>query len=334
LTHLTAAERAVQQAGDTARQLLIFSQGGAPLTQPTDLGPLLHDATHFVLAYTSIQRVVSMAANLWLVEADNQQIRQAIYQITLNAVQAMPTGGMLHIKAENVSSATPLPVLLAAGPYVRITISDQGKGIPAAARDRIFEPYFTTNAQHSGLGLATAYAIVQKHGGCMHVESIPGVGTTMQIYLPAVPTTHLTLQAQPTPVSAEHGKILIMDDEESIRLLLAEMLSRLGYEVASASDGAAALDLYRRAQHAGTPFTAIVMDLVILKGMGGKETMAKLRELDPEVKAIVSSGYSNDPIMTNFQQYGFCGRLPKPYQLSDLSTVLHQVLQPSAADRG
>jgi two-component system, cell cycle sensor histidine kinase and response regulator CckA len=290
--HLTEAEHAVQQAVDTTRQLLTFATGGEPVKRPTALGALL----------------------------------QEIHNVTLNAMQAMPAGGMLQVEAVN-TQIDALPHLpLPDGAYVRITIRDQGEGIPKAYHHRIFDPYFSTKEQGRGLGLATARAIIQKHKGHMSVESAPGAGTSVSIYLPAAPTTSLPDPIAPLSPSAAPRKILIMDDEEAIRILLKEMLLRLGYEAESASDGAAAIDLYRHAQEAGQPFAAVVLDLVVPCGMGGKEALTTLRAINPEVKAIVSSGYSNDPIMADFSHYGFCGVLPKPYQLSELSAVLQQVL--------
>lgn len=324
--HLSEAEHAVQRAVETTQQLLTFATGGAPVKRLMALGPLLQEATAFVLTSPNVRRIVSYAADLWAVEADGSQLRQVIHNVALNAVQAMPAGGMLQVRAVNVSIEAAHHLPISEGAYVRIAIRDQGEGIPRAYRDRIFDPYFTTKEQGNGLGLATAYAIVQKHAGYMHVESAPDVGTTVYIYLPATPSTRLSEQATLVRPLAAHKKILIMDDEKPIRILLGEMLVRLGYEVESASNGAEALDLYRRAQEAGEPFAAVVMDLMIPGGMGGEETIANLRAIDPEAKAIVSSGYSSDPIMADFPRYGFCGVLPKPYQLSELNAVLQRVL--------
>jgi signal transduction histidine kinase len=324
--HLTEAEHAVQQAVDTTRQLLTFATGGEPVRRPTALGALLQDATAFVLTHPSIRLRISHAPDLWGVEADRNQLRQVIHNVALNAIQAMPAGGMLQVDAVNTTIEALHHLPLPDGAYVRITIRDQGEGIPKAYHHRIFDPYFSTKEQGRGLGLATAHAIVQKHKGHMSVESVPGAGTSVSIYLPAAPVAPLPDPIAPLSPSVAPRKILIMDDEEAIRILLREMLLRLGYEVESASDGAEAIDLYRHAQEAGQPFAAVVMDLVVPGGMGGKEAISKLRALDPEVKAIVSSGYSNDPIMADFPHYGFCGVLPKPYQLSELSAVLQQVL--------
>lgn len=327
--HLTEAERAVQQAVDTTRQLLTVASGEASVKRPTAIGALLQDATAFVRSHPGIRLRMSHVPDLWVVEADRSQIGQVIHNVTLNAMEAMPAGGMLQVDAVNTHIEARHHLPLPPGAYVQITIRDQGEGMPQADHHRIFDPYFSTKSQGRGLGLTTAYAIIQKHQGHISVDSAPGAGTSVSIYLPASPATSLPSQIAPRPPSATPRKILIMDDEVSIRMMLKEMLLRLGYDVETANDGEEAIALYRHAQEAGEPFAAVVLDLVILGGMGGKETISSLLAINPEVKAIVSSGYSNDPIMADFAHYGFCGVLPKPYRLPELSAVLQQVLSPA-----
>jgi CheY-like chemotaxis protein len=218
---------------------------------------------------------------------------------------------------------------------VRISITDQGIGIPAEHLDKVFDPYFPTKIRHRGLGLTTARIMVQRHAGFMTVDSTPGMGTTVHVYLVASPASLPPPEVVSPPAVGRH-KILVMDDEEIVRTLLTQMLTQLGYTVESARDGAEAIRLYRRAKDVGQPFAAVLMDLTIATGMGGKETIAELRQVDPEVKAIVSSGNSNDPVMANFQHYGFSGVLAKPYPLAELQAMLQNVIggQPGKRDAG
>jgi len=323
---LNEAEQATQQATEVTRQLLTFATGGTPVKRLTTLGPLLHEATRFALAGAPVQHMLTLADDLWPVEVDSGQIRQVMHNVVLNAVEATAAGGTIHVQADNVILRSEHHLPLSAGPYIRIAIVDQGVGIPEAHLDKVFDPYFTTKERGGGLGLATAHAIVQKHGGHLLVVSAPGTGTTMRIYLPARPEAVGRGQEATTVLRTGQGKILVMDDEEVVRGVLDQMLTQLGYEVESAREGAEAIALYRHAKEAGAPFTAVILDLVVAGGMGGRETMAQLRELDPQIRAIVSSGYSNDAVMADVPRYGFSGVLPKPYQLAELSAVLQSVV--------
>ena len=298
------------------------------------LPPFLREAIHGALADSNVQYDFALAEELWLVEADRNQIKQVIHQLARNAAQAMPQGGRLKVQAVNVPPGN-VPFLHTRGPYIRISITDQGNGIAAEHLEKIFDPYFTTKAHSSGLGLTTAHTIIQRHAGHMTVDSSPGQGTTVHVYLPAAPDAQLPRPVVTAPPMADQGKILVMDDEEVIRKVVTLMLKQLGYSVESARDGDEAIALYRRAKAAGQPFTVVLMDLIIAAGMGGRETIARLRAFDPEIKAIVSSGYSNDPVMANFQHYGFSGVLAKPYQLAELRAVLDNVIgsQPAASQR-
>jgi PAS domain S-box-containing protein len=325
-THLSEAERATQQAADVARQLLTFAQGGTPVKQLTTLRPLLQETCRLALEGSTTQHSVTAVDDLWPVEADREQIRQVFLHVIVNAREATGADGTIRVHAENVTLSGADHLSLAAGPYVHIAIIDQGEGIPQAHLDKVFNPYFTTKERGRGLGLAIAHAIVQKHNGQVLITSSAGESTIAHIYLPARPDTTVPREKAMPRLQTGHGRILIMDDEEGIRVLLSSMLNRLGYTVESAREGAEALALYRRAKEQGTPFDAIIMDLVIVDGMDGKEAIDKLRDIDSEVKAIVSSGYSNDPILADFQRYGFQGALAKPYHLEELSTVLQQVI--------
>ena len=235
----------------------------------------------------------------------------------------MPEGGIIEVHAENVIEAAP-----GTDPRVRISIRDYGCGIPADVLPRIFDPYFTTKPGGSGLGLATAYAIIAKHGGTLSVESKPGGGTVFTIDLPAS-------QESPAPQSSHcrrcqtgTERILVMDDEEALRKLLETVLTTLGYEVQTARDGAEAIALCEHAKASGRGFDAVLLDLTVSGGMGGVEAAAKLKELDPSLKLIVSSGYSDAPVMSDFRQYGFDDVIPKPWTIPELSKVLRRVLVP------
>jgi signal transduction histidine kinase len=300
--HIAAAEKAAQQTADVTQQLLTFAKGGAPVKQLMRLAPLLQETVQVALADSNVHCDFALTEELWPVEADRNQIKQVIHQLVRNAAQAMPQGGTLRLQTVNVlggTSAFPPP----RGPYIRISITDQGSGIAAEHLEKIFDPYFTTKTHSSGLGLTTAHTIIQRHAGHMTVDSTPGQGTTVHIYLPAMPGAQLPRPVVTAPPTADQGKILVMDDEEVIRKVVTLMLTQLGYSVESARDGDEAIALYRRAKAAGQPFTVVLMDLIIAAGMGGQETIGKLRAFDPEIKAIVSSGYSNDPVMAFFKNY-------------------------------
>jgi CheY-like chemotaxis protein len=257
---------------------------------------------------------------------DTGQMSQVINNLLINATQAMPEGGVIEIRAANmcVGVASYLPLL--EGRYVTITVTDAGCGIPAAQLEKIFDPYFTTKPTGSGLGLAVAYAILKKHEGHITVASTVGVGTTFSLYLPASPhPTPTGSEATASPLTGQ-GKILLMDDEDMIRELTGTLLTQLGYEVASAADGIEALALYASAHAANQPFVAVILDLTIPGGMGGKAVVGQLLDINPQVKAIASSGYSNDPVLANFRQYGFSGVLAKPYTMTELSIILQRVI--------
>jgi CheY-like chemotaxis protein len=238
----------------------------------------------------------------------------------------MPIGGTIKVWAENLTLGTDNNLLLSAGRYIKISVRDQGTGIPAKHLPRIFDPFFTTKQKGSGLGLASTYAIIKKHHGHIAVESKPGVGTTFHIYLPAVEQQATPQPEEDRELLVGKGKILVMDDEEKVRKLLGEMLVQLGYEVEFAGDGGEAIEMFIQAHGSGQAFAAVILDLTVPGSMGGKETIARLLEIDPQVKAVVSSGYSDAPIMADFQEYGFSGVLAKPYKISELGKILHEVV--------
>jgi CheY-like chemotaxis protein len=267
------------------------------------------------------------------VEVDINQIGQAIYNVVMNSREAMPEGGLLEVCAENVSSADDL-THLRRGNYVKISIIDHGKGIPKENLEKIFNPYFSTkkmgNKKGTGLGLSICHSIIKKHGGNVTVASEPGKGTTLHLYLPgANGKTHnqsaVNTLEQEIPVFGE-GRILVMDDEEMIRKLASELLTYLGYEVSFATNGTEAVQHYRQALDSKKPFDAVILDLTVKGGMGGKETIQELLKIDPHVIGIVSSGYCNDPEITNYRRYGFSGVVTKPYTMGELGEKLNQAM--------
>jgi PAS domain S-box-containing protein len=323
---LTLAEAACLRAQALSQQLLSFAKGGAPIKELFSMAELLTESAAFACTGSPVKAETSFPENLWWVEADLGQIGQVFQNLTINAIQAMPTGGTIKIWAENLTLGPQSGLPLSTGKYIKISVRDQGTGIPAEHLPRIFDPYFTTKQKGSGLGLTSAYTIIKNHQGHIDVESKPEVGTTFHIYLPAV-------DQQATPQSREGrallvgtGKILVMDDEEMVREVLGRMLARLGYEADFARDGVEAIEMFVRAKRSDQAFVAVILDLTIPGAMGGKETMARLLEIDPQIKAIVSSGYSEDALMADCKKYGFSGVIAKPYRISELGEILNQVI--------
>lgn len=324
---LEDTETASLRARDLTQQLLTFSKGGEPVKKDFSVSALLRDSVGFTLSGSNVRCEYLIPEDLWPVNADEGQINQVISNLVINAMQAMPGGGLIIASCENIAIGPKDAIPLKKGQYVKITLRDQGTGISEEHLAKIFDPYFTTKERGKGLGLATSYSIIKRHDGYITVESQLGVGTAFHIYLPASPDAVLAEKAEEEKPFISRGRILVMDDEEIVRMVATEMLSTLGHEVAVARDGAEAIELYIRAKASGLPFDAVIMDLTIPGGMGGKEAIGRLKEIDPAVKVIVSSGYSNDPIMAHHQEYGFVGSVIKPYMVKDLSEALHKALQ-------
>jgi two-component system cell cycle sensor histidine kinase/response regulator CckA len=327
---LEKAEKASIQAKNLTQQLLAFSKGGKPIKTLVSIADTLKDSAIFALRKSNIVCNFSIQENISPIEADIGQIGQVVNNIVINAVQASSNGGTINITAENIDLEKENRFSLKPGTYIRISISDQGTGIPEENLQKIFYPYFTTKKDGNGLGLAIAYSVIKNHDGHITVESYPGVGTTFQFYLPAfpdkVPLVESKKNNEDTNIEGK-GKIMIMDDTEIVREIVRDMLDNIGYDVVIATDGKEAIELYKSAKETGVPIDAIIMDLNIPGGMGGKETIQNLIVFDPGVKAIVSSGYSNDPIMSEFKKYGFSGVIAKPYKARDLNDVLSQVIE-------
>ncbi len=323
---LVEVGKACLRGKDLTNQLLTFSKGGAPVKKTGSISELLKESVAFPLTGSNVRCEFTIPGEIWPVDIDEGQISQVIHNLVVNADQAMPDGGLIRVKAENLLLGPGSDLPLPKGKYVKISIADQGCGIPEKDLQRIFDPYFTTKQKGSGLGLATSYFIVRNHGGHITVSSGKGTGTTFDIYLPASPNRIPEREVLPAKPLAGEGRVLVMDDEEAVREVVREMLEILGYEVELAREGAEAIEMFRKAKEESEPFDVVILDLTIPGGMGGKETVHKLQDIDPGVRAIVSSGYSNDPIMANHGKYGFRGVVAKPYKLKELSGAVHAVI--------
>ncbi len=313
-----------QRATFLSSQLLTFAKGGAPVRRLVSLNHLLRDSIDLIRAGSPASITADVPDDLWPAEIDSNQIGQVLHNILLNAMQAMPEGGIIEVTAANLflgdkSEST-------SSPYVRISIRDYGCGISAEALPRIFDPYFTTKPEGTGLGLATAHSIVRKHAGHISVESTAGRGTVFTVDLPASQKV-----LPPSAPAAEElrrgsGRLLVMDDEEAICMLMIDLLTGLGYEVETARDGAEAIALYEEAKGLGNGFAAVLLDVTVPGGMGGIEAARRLREIDPRATLIVSSGYSQASVMSEFRKYGFDAMVQKPWTLGEISQVFQQVL--------
>jgi PAS domain S-box-containing protein len=329
--YLEFAEQATLRAQNLTQQLLTFARGGSPVKKPLSAKKLIVDSADFAIRGSRSRCEFNIVPNLRSIEADEGQLGQVVNNLVMNADQAMTGGGTVRVSGENVTLTADNPLLLKPGDYIKISVTDHGMGIPKDNLKKIFDPYFTTKDKGIGLGLATCYSIMKQHDGHITVESTPGAGATFSLYLPASPVE--TVPAAPdTDRAPLHGtgRILVMDDEEIVRDVLHRSLTRLGYVVVSAREGEEAITLYEQALKSDQPFDAVIMDLTIPGGMGGKDAVIRLREIDPAVKAIVASGYSDDPVMAHFRDYGFSGVVSKPYLLKDLSQTVHAVISGSA----
>lgn len=323
---LETAEKAIERAKDLTQQLLTFSKGGAPVRIASSIEQIARDSSSFSLRGSNVKCEFSIADDILPVEVDEGQMSRVINNLVINASQSMPDGGIINIRIENVIITKAANMPIGEGNYVLISVQDHGKGIPEESLKKIFDPYFTTKKKGSGLGLAVVYSIVKSHNGYIRVYSKLNEGTTFDIFIPASENKLLSVETTNEAYIGGKGKILVMDDEEIIRIVAKELLNHLGYEVELSKDGEEALHLYKKAMEAGSPFDAVIMDLTVPGAMGGRDLMTLLLKYDPNVKAIVSSGYSNDPIMGFYKDFGFRGIVLKPYKIKELITVLSNVL--------
>jgi PAS domain S-box-containing protein len=328
---LDEALRVASKASALTRQLLVFSKGGEPVKKAASIAEVLRDSTAFTLRGSKVKCEFKIADELWPVKVDLGQFSQVIHNLVINAMQAMSQGGGMRLEAKNISQDRINDMPLPSGRYVAITIQDEGNGIAQENLSKIFDPYFTTKSQGTGLGLTMSYTTIKRHDGHITVSSEMNKGTTFRIYLPATEEVPEKQTDKKKQAITGEGKILVMDDEEDLRKVARRMLLEIGYEVECARDGTEALERYDEAMKSGHPFDAVIMDLTIPGGMGGKETINKLLEIDSEAIAVVSSGYSNDPIMSNYEKYGFCGVVTKPYRIEDISWVIRTVLKTTRA---
>ena len=327
---LNEAEKSMNRAIRLTKQLLTFAKGGAPVKEDVSLGALVEEVARFDLSGSNVMLVHNQVEDLWPAKVDKGQMQQVISNLTINASQAMPNGGHLYITLENAVITEADVSGLPQGKYVRITVRDVGTGIDQNHLDRIFDPYFTTKQAGSGLGLATTYSIINKHGGHIGVDSELGKGTTFTLFLPASefpqPTESQKCSAE-CLILEQTARILVMDDDEMVRNIATEMLNIIGFSVETAVDGKQAFEMYKQALEAGELFAVVIMDLTIPGGIGGKEAIKEILAIDPDAKVIVSSGYADDPVMAHFADYGFKGIAAKPYTLRTLQEVLGQVMK-------
>jgi PAS domain S-box-containing protein len=325
---LEEAEKACTLTRDLTSQLLTFAKGGAPIKKLDSMTRIIMDNAGFVLRGSNVRCEFLLPEDLWTVEVDAGQMSQVINNLIINADHAMPDGGTITVQAENVMLDAEDPLPLSEGRYVHILVRDQGVGIPAENLPKIFDPYFTTKKKGSGLGLASVYSIIMRHDGYVGVESKQGMETTFHLYLPAsgkciVKETSLPELRQAGKVK---GRILVMDDEKVVRQTVCEILGHLGYGVDVCEDGTAALNLYREARGSGMPYALVIMDLTIPGGMGGKILMKKLLEIDSDARGIVTSGYSNDPIIAHHREYGFSGVITKPFKVDEMAEIIRTLV--------
>jgi PAS domain S-box-containing protein len=315
---LAEAESAASRAKGLTRQLITFARGGEPVKRVFELKGVIKEAAGFATRGSTVSVDMLLADDLSLVEADEGQLSQVIHNLVINAVQAMPDGGTVTIRAENFSSPT-------GKRFAKVSVTDTGVGISEQHLQRIFDPYFTTKQQGSGLGLATCHSIVRKHGGIITVDSTLGKGSTFTVSLPALDTNRYATPDGQAVVAHGSGRVLVMDDEKPVRKVMQEMLEMLGYTVECTADGDEAVDLYRKRHREGVPFDAVIMDLTVPGGRGGKDATRDLLALDPMVKVVVSSGYADNPVVAHYREHGFSAVLRKPYRLQELSQVLREL---------
>ncbi|HKZ16696.1 MAG TPA: PAS domain S-box protein, partial [Geobacteraceae bacterium] len=328
--YLGDCEKAVVQASKLTQQLLTFARGGEPVKKLIDAASLIRETASFVLRGSNVRSVIELADDLWSVEADSGQLNQALNNILINAAQSMPNGGEITVRAGNETLEPENMHQLPSGYYLRIVIEDRGCGIPSENLTRVFDPYFTTKTEGNGLGLASVYSIIKRHGGAVEVSSSVGIGSSITIHLPALPgelPEGEAVNKAPELIGNGRGRILIMDDEDFIRDIASEILEFMGYEVESCADGKEAVERFRKARESKIPYDAVILDLTIPGGMGGKEASALILKIDPHAVLIVSSGYSNDPVVANFRQHGFSGVVSKPFDANGLARELDRLIQ-------
>ena len=328
--HLEEAKETCLLASSLTTQLLTFAKGGAPIRKATILSGVIQESARLAMSGSKVGCEFSLAEDLWMAEVDAGQIGQVIRGMVLNAREAMPQGGVVYVRAENVILSAQEEPSLPAGEYVRVSIADQGTGIAKDVLPKIFDPYFSTkhrgDQKGMGLGLTICHAVVQKHGGAIAVKSEVGHGTTFDICLPAARKLSAGEKAPMPPSEPRHGRVLVMDDEEGVREVLGQTLEEMGHSAEMAEDGLKAIGIYEKAQSLGRPFDVVLLDLTIREGMGGQEAIQALLEIDPDVKAIAMSGYIDSPVILEPGRHGFKAALEKPFDAGKLQEILSRVM--------
>jgi PAS domain S-box-containing protein len=324
--YLGEAETACLKARELTRQLLTFSKGGDPVKKTGSVAELIKESVTFLLRGSKVRYSFDFPESPWLANFDEGQMSQVFSNLIINAREAMPEGGKLSVIMENFHFNGVPPIPIKPGTYIKIMFQDNGKGIPKSDLKRIFDPYYTTKPMGHGLGLASVFSILSKHEGYIYAESELGQGTVFSILLPALEDNGMVDIIKKTGLILGKGKILLLDDDEQVQKTVDSMLKILGYDVQCAGDGDQAIEMYKNAAETGNPFIAVLLDLTIPGGKGGLDTLKILKEIDPKVKAIVVSGYSNDPVMANYKKHGFCGVLEKPYKIEAISEMLYEVI--------
>ncbi len=331
---LSEIEQSALRARSLTRQLLTFSSGGAPIREAVDIAQLVEDAANLALKGSEVKKEFSFQPGLWPVYVDEGQISQVINNMALNSLQSMPEGGVISISAANRTIGPVDDIPLKHGDYVAIDIKDTGTGMSEEVLERAFDPFFTTKKKASGLGLSLSYSIIKRHGGHVKAESAPGKGSRFSIYLP-VAKEEAQKEEHRMAEASDRGqriRVLVMDDEELVRDVAGEILEMLGYDAAFANNGEEAIKIYRNAFKEGRPFDAVILDLTVAGGMGGKDALKGLLQIDPDCRAIVSSGYSKDPVMSDFRKYGFAGVVAKPYMVSEFTKAVKGVIEGGGND--
>ncbi|MBI9101756.1 MAG: response regulator [Spirochaetales bacterium] len=307
---------------------MTFSKGGTPICKVETLFPFIKETVNFALSGSNIIGQFDIQQDLRNCNIDKNQIGQVIDNIIINASQAMPLGGQIDLRAKNVSLKDGEHALLVAGEYVKITIKDYGIGIPPQMLTRIFDPFFTTKPKGHGLGLATCYSIVKKHGGCIDVESEQGTGSTFHIYLPATAEAENSMVTKSTRSFHGAGTFVVMDDEEIIRDTIGAILKRIQFKVVFKNNGQDMLEFLTDEIKANRKIAGMIFDLTIPGAMGGKEAIKEVRKLKLDIPVFVSSGYAEDPVMANPTEYGFTASIAKPFRVSELIDMLSKYMEP------
>ncbi len=331
LSFLARAGQASQHAARLSSQLLTFSKGGAPLKKVASVAGLIQHAAEFSLHGSNLRSTIEIEDHLGQAEVDAAQVEQVLNALIINAREAMPSGGSVHLCAENIQVGEKSGLPLENGRYIKIAVADHGPGVPPELAAKIFDPYFTTKETSSGLGLAIGYSIIRKHGGFLHLENTSPAGATFAFYLPAARGKVVSDPLQPNDHSFQFSqqRVLVMDDESAIRELTSQLLATMGYEVTAVPDGSEAIRIYERVARKGERFRAVILDATVRGGLGGVETIARLRRIDPEVNAIICSGYADEAALSEFLSYGFRGALPKPFTRRELADALEKSIAAS-----